>query len=133
MAKAIKAALAAIGLVAAMSAQAGGYGLDTACTITTAGGPVQSSIGSQFSYLREQIKLGVFTNERDRTGMNGKLDEATNKVLANKMADASVKLQAIHDKADDLASAAKPKLKGADAIMEAALLAKECVDNPTNP
>ncbi|WP_298824633.1 hypothetical protein [uncultured Piscinibacter sp.] len=133
MAKAMKAALAAIGVVAAMSAQAGSYGGDDKlakqCVITTSGGPVVSYIGAQFDYLEAEIYAGEFTNGRDRTGMLGKLSEAAQKVRAKKLADASVKLQDIHDKADTLASAAKPKLVSADGIMEAAALAKECVDN----
>ena len=62
MAKAMKAALAAIGVVAAMSAQAGSYGGDDKlakqCVITTSGGPVVSYIGAQFDYLEAEIYAG---------------------------------------------------------------------------
>lgn len=131
MTKAIKAALAAIGVAAAAAAQAGSYigdgQLQTQCLIATASGPVVSSVGAQLDYVEAQILAGKFTNARDQSNMLLKLAEAANKSRVKKWADAGTKLQDIADKADALAGAAKPKLVSADGITAAAGFAQECV------
>ena len=132
MTKAIKAALAAMGMVAAMAAQAGSYigdgQLQTQCLIATASGPVVSTVGAQLDAVEAQILAGEFKNARDQSNMLAKLGEAANKARAKKWGDASTKLQNISDQADTLAGAAKPKLVSADGITAAAGFAQECVN-----
>lgn len=131
MTQAIKAALAAMGMVAAMAAQAGSYvgdgQLQTQCLIATASGPVVSTVGAQLDFVEAQILAGQFKNARDQSNMLGKLGEAANKSRAKKWADASTKLEDISDQADALAGAAKPKLASAGGITAAAGFAQECV------
>ena len=132
MSKAIKAALAAMGMVAAMAAQAGSYigdgQLQTQCLIATASGPVVSSVGAQLDYVEAQILAGEFKSARDQSNMLVKLADAASKARMKKWADAGTKLEDISDQADALAGAAKPKLVGAGGITAAAGFAQECVN-----
>ena len=132
MSKAIKAALAAMGMVAAMAAQAGSYigdgQLQTQCLIATASGPVVSSVGAQLDYVEAQILAGEFKSARDQSNMLVKLADAASKARMKKWADAGTKLEDISDQADALAGSAKPKLVGAGGITAAAGFAQECVN-----
>jgi hypothetical protein len=127
MGRITKAALAAMGMATAfalvpMAAHAGSYaGNTTACASGV------STVGIQLDAVQAAILGGGFTNERDRTNMLGKVNAAASKAAVRKWDDANGKLQDVSDQALALAGAAKPKLTGADAIVNAAYAAQLCM------
>ena len=122
-----QAALAAASIAGALAfaplaAHAGSYaGMTRACSNGV------STVGAALDGVEAAIYSASFTNARDQTNMLGKVREAASKASVAKWDDAIGKLQEVSDKADVLASAAKPKLIGADAIMSAAYAAQGCL------
>ncbi|NMG01106.1 hypothetical protein GPA27_27430 [Aromatoleum toluolicum] len=87
--------------------------------------------GSQFTTLEGVITYAKsFKSEKDRTGMLGKVSGAVTKVAAGKEDEAVMLMIAVSDKADELSSAAKPKLGMGDAtdIMNGAYAAIMCLN-----
>lgn len=87
--------------------------------------------GGEFTTLDTVIRYAeTFKSEKDRTGMLGKVSGAVIKVDASKVDEAVTLMIAVSDKADELSSAAKPKLGMADAtnIMNGAYAAVMCLN-----
>lgn len=125
MKKAALAALAAAATLgfAPMSAQA-----QYSATLTTSCYNGNGTVGLALDNVQAAILAGSFTNQRDQTNMLGKVSNAASKASLRKWGDANDKLSDISDQAVALAGAAKPKLAGADAIVNAAYGAQMCMN-----
>ncbi|NMF91439.1 hypothetical protein [Aromatoleum petrolei] len=87
--------------------------------------------GAEFTTLEGAIAYAkTFKSEKDRTGMLSKVSGAVIKVDAGKVDDAVTLIIAVSDKADELSSAAKPKLGMGDAtsIMNGAYATVLCLN-----
>lgn len=124
MKKAVLAAMTAAATLALapLSAQA-----QYSATLTTSCYNGVGTVGIALDNVQTAILAGTFTNQRDQTNMLGKVSTAASKASARKWGDAIAKMEDISDQAVALAGAAKPKLAGADAIVNAAYGAQMCM------
>lgn len=122
-----KAALAAMTAAAALALAPLTAQAQYSAMVTTSCYNGVGTVGIALDNVNAAILAGSFTNQRDQTNMLGKVSSAASKASARKWGDAIVKLDDISDQAVALAGAAKPKLVGADAIVNAAYGAQMCM------
>jgi hypothetical protein len=87
----------------------------------------ESPCQAEFETLRQAIDAADFTNDRDRTKLIGKVNEAERKLAEGKNADAEQKIRDIQFAVDTLAGAGKLNPDHAAVIDEAAEAAVACI------
>lgn len=122
-----KAALAAMTAAATLALAPLSAQAQYSATLTTSCYNGVGTVGLALDGVQAAIVAGTFTNQRDQTNMLSKLSSGASKAAARKWGDAIAKMEDISDQAVALAGAAKPKLVGADAIVNAAYGAQVCM------